>query len=417
MRMTRALLLSLLLAALAACATPYPPAGPSAGAQPTRPAASPQTAPEPAASPPGAPGIPVLSEAPPGTGSAAAVPSAPEKPAVPADPAAEGYALMKRVHEALSRPGEAFTTLSLARDLAGRLPEHPDAWLLLGWAARRAQSPVVANAAFRRAFELDGSRVEALFALGEVAAEAGSPAAVREHLVHAWKDSPGPESARRLAAADIAARRLDEARSLLSAARDALPGEEAIAGDLSAALDMAGNPAQALSVLPYREGMPTRLILSRVSLMLRQGQLEGAAIEIEKALSREDAGPGAILLLGILKMQRGDLPGAEEQFRALTAGYPGLPEGFLDLGLALRRQGKFADARAAYEAGLLARETPELHLNLGVLDELYLGDKAGARAHYRRYVELSGAGADRVRGWIEFLAPATGSAPGAGGKP
>ncbi len=348
------------------------------------------------------------------------------------DPLKEAVALATAVHQELtagSSPARASSTLELARDLAGRIPLSADSWLLLGWAGWKAGSRVAADAAFRKAYELDRTRTEALFALAEMSAEAGTLAGAHDHLARAWNDRPGPETARRLAAIDIATGRMDEARAVLSAAREASPADENLSADLSAAIDLAGNPAHALSVLPFHEGMPTRLLLARSSLQMRQGSLEGAAVDLEKALAREDAGPEAALLLGILKMQRGDLEGAEEQFRRLTATHPGLPEGYLNLGLTLRRQGRFADARAAYQAGLAARETADLHLNLGVLLELYLGDKAGARGHYRRFVEIGGAGADRVRGWAEYLAPVSGSesaaappsdrttAPAASGKP
>jgi tetratricopeptide (TPR) repeat protein len=407
--MRRGGLIHLLLAAVlaaAGCAAPSANLSPDALAGKTTPPGgvkADRSAP-PKAEPAAAPEQKVAIVAP------AGAPQPPPPP--PRDPVEDVVALAAAVHRGLSAPSPssgASSILDLARDLTGRIPSSPDAWLLLGWAGRRSGSPVVASAAFKKAYDLDRTRTEALFALSEMSAEAGTASGAHDHLARAWNDNPGPAVARRLAAADIATGRLDEARAVLAAAREAAPGDEELAADLSSVHDMAGDPAYALSVLPFREGMPTRLLLARTSLQMRQGNLEGAAVDLEKALAREDAGAGADLLLGVLKMQRGDLRGAEEQFRQVTAEHPDIPDGYLDLGLALRRQGRFADARAAYQAGLAAHASADLHLNLGVLFELYLGDKTVARDHYRRFVEMGGAGADRVRGWAEYLAPATGS--------
>lgn len=60
--------------------------------------------------------------------------------------------------------------------------------------------------------------------------------------------------------------------------------------------------------------------------------------------------------------------------------------------IAHREQGRFADARAAYERAIeLDPQCAACHLNLGVLHDLYLGDGERALALYERYLALTSA--------------------------
>ncbi len=400
-------ILALLLPLLAAaCVTPGGPGIVPAGSREAAPATA--TAP--------APTIPVIPAATPaaqlpGATSAplARLADAPPRPApASTDPALSALRLMREVREALDQPARSESALALARDLTALAPAHPYSWLLLGETARRAGNLASAAAALRKASELTPDPYP-LLALGATAAGAGSSLGEREWMVKAFRAEPTPANAQRLADADLRSGRLGEARSVLAAAYQANPGDPDLALNLAAVLEMGGNTAQALSVLTPGESQPTRLLLSRASLELRSGELEAASTHLDLALSREDAGADGLLLLGLLKMQRADLAGAEEQFRLVTRQHPERPEGHLHLGLALRRQGRFTDARGAYEEGLRVKESPELHLNLAVLLELYLGDKTGAQQHYRRFVEMKGPGADRVQGWIDYLAGQAGA--------
>jgi tetratricopeptide (TPR) repeat protein len=70
-------------------------------------------------------------------------------------------------------------------------------------------------------------------------------------------------------------------------------------------------------------------------------------------------------------------------------------------GVALREQGQFAKAREAYEQALKAdpNYAPAV-LNLGILQDLYLGDAPHALASYERYLALTPGGDAAVSKWV-----------------
>ena len=74
------------------------------------------------------------------------------------------------------------------------------------------------------------------------------------------------------------------------------------------------------------------------------------------------------------------------------------------LGVANRRLGRFAEARAAYErAMVLAPAYPTPQRNLGVLLDLYLGDPAAALRHYEQYQLLTGGTDPDTGPWLVEL--------------
>ena len=97
------------------------------------------------------------------------------------------------------------------------------------------------------------------------------------------------------------------------------------------------------------------------------------------------------------------------KFRKAIEAAPDKHEGYLNLGLSLRRQGLFTEAEKIYLQGIEAAPHPDLHLNLGVLYELYRGDNMKALHHYRSYLETGGGASDRVEGWVQYLEGVTAS--------
>lgn len=87
------------------------------------------------------------------------------------------------------------------------------------------------------------------------------------------------------------------------------------------------------------------------------------------------------------------------------------------LGVALRRDGRFADAQLAYEEALAQdpRATAPL-LNLAILHDLYLGDAARAEPLYRQWADQVPAEATQVNRWLAEIRtrkPATAAAASA----
>jgi Flp pilus assembly protein TadD len=102
---------------------------------------------------------------------------------------------------------------------------------------------------------------------------------------------------------------------------------------------------------------------------------------------------------------------SEDALRRATVLDPTNATAWSELGVTLRQEGKFTDARAAYGQALASDAAyPSAHRNLGVLLDLYLGDPAAALPEFERYKELSGEDKP-VSGWIAELRARTGVKP------
>lgn len=74
------------------------------------------------------------------------------------------------------------------------------------------------------------------------------------------------------------------------------------------------------------------------------------------------------------------------------------------LGVRHRKEGKFADAKAAYERALaLDPNHANAERNLAILQDLYLDNPAAALPHYERYQELTQGGDKEVTAWLTEL--------------
>jgi tetratricopeptide (TPR) repeat protein len=74
------------------------------------------------------------------------------------------------------------------------------------------------------------------------------------------------------------------------------------------------------------------------------------------------------------------------------------------LGIAYRKAGRFADARAAYERAIAADPTlADAECNLGILLDLYLDAPADALPHYERYQALAVQADPKVTAWVAEL--------------
>jgi len=217
--------------------------------------------------------------------------------------------------------------------------------------------------------------------------------------------------------------------------RDALPGASAPASapaKAASASAAAPSPAASASVVDAPKPASTgpiapateRAYYDALALM-RAGHAADAERGF-RALTKSDpdlAGPHANL--GLLARQAGHLPEAVSELEQATTLAPGLAVAWNQLGLAYRQSGEFTKARDAYQHAIaIDPNYATAVLNLGVLDDLYLGDSARALELYTRYLALTPAGDPVVAKWVADVknrkpasaAPAA-SAPAQAGAP
>ncbi len=186
--------------------------------------------------------------------------------------------------------------------------------------------------------------------------------------------------------------------------RDALPGSAASAPagaasaptSTAASAPVAAKPASTGPIAPA-----TQRAYDDALALMRAGHAADAERGL-RALTQSDpelAGPHANL--GMLARQAGRLPEAVSELEKATTLAPGLLVAWNQLGLAYRQSGEFTKARGAYDSALaLDANYATAVLNLGVLNDLYLGDGARALELYTRYLALTPGGDPVVTKWV-----------------
>ncbi|MDT8395774.1 MAG: tetratricopeptide repeat protein [bacterium] len=314
--------------------------------------------------------------------------------------AGEGTVLLARITKTLHE--EAVVDPVDAARVVELLPEDPGSWLAAGLASFRAGDLTAAMERLTRSAALDPVNPVTLMALGETAIEIGDLTRADHYFSIAHEASPTIQSANRLALLRIEGGYLESARDILQETLSAYPGDLMTRNNLAVALDMMGTTSVGINILAGDELADPRLLRTRALLELKEGHPDEATMDLETVF--EAGSPdGEWLLKGTADLQQGRLVQAEDKFRSAIVDQPSGHGGYLNLGLTLRRQGRFADAERTYLEGIQAAPDPDLHLNLGVLYELYRGDNIKALEHYRRYIESGGAASSRVEGWVKYL--------------
>ena len=137
--------------------------------------------------------------------------------------------------------------------------------------------------------------------------------------------------------------------------------------------------------------------------VMAAGDLLEAEFRFEEFILQYPGFPGAHANLAIIHAQNGNDKAAEDAITDALIIDPEHAPTLNQLGMLLRRQGKFRDAEAAYLKAVTARPDYALaHYNLGVLNELYLQRLDNALLHYEKYQSLSGDD-KQVEKWITDL--------------
>jgi Flp pilus assembly protein TadD len=159
---------------------------------------------------------------------------------------------------------------------------------------------------------------------------------------------------------------------------------------------------------PVKSGPPVDPLAQQAFDSAVRAQREGRDADAERgyraliAAHPELGGPHANL--GVLLLRADKPADAVAELEAATRLGPQQPLYFNQLGIAYRQQGQFAKARSAYETAIaLNPDAAAPTLNLGILNDLYLGDAARALELYTRYLALVPAGDPLVTRWVADL--------------
>ena len=186
----------------------------------------------------------------------------------------------------------------------------------------------------------------------------------------------------------------------LKAIKDAvMPGSAATAPSTSAV------PARTVAA---QSDAPVSAAAQRAFDEAARALRAGRAVDAERGFravaeaSPELGGPHANL--GLIYRQAGKLAESASELERAVKLNPRQPLYLNQLGITYRQQGRFAKARDAYESAMAldpAYAAPVL--NLGILNDLYLGDGQRALVLYDRYLALSPSGDAAVTKWVADL--------------
>jgi len=113
---------------------------------------------------------------------------------------------------------------------------------------------------------------------------------------------------------------------------------------------------------------------------------------------------GPCLNMALAYQQQGELEQAEEYFRKTLQINRNNLDAYNQYAIFLREQGRFQEAEQTYLQALQIWDFhADTHRNIGVLYDMYMGDRERALLHFHRYQELTGASDRTVAGWIADL--------------
>lgn len=137
---------------------------------------------------------------------------------------------------------------------------------------------------------------------------------------------------------------------------------------------------------------------------LRAGR-DAEALNLLTALTRDyPAMAGPWVNLGIVQYRAKQYEAARAAFQQALGVNPESAISFNYLGILSRIEGDFNQALEYYTNALAINlNYANAHLNMGILQELYLGQPEAALGHYKRYYVLTGEKDATVYGWIVDL--------------
>tara|TARA_R110002049_G_scaffold260299_4_gene436126 strand:+ start:405 stop:1070 length:666 start_codon:yes stop_codon:yes gene_type:complete len=144
-------------------------------------------------------------------------------------------------------------------------------------------------------------------------------------------------------------------------------------------------------------------LFEQAAAVMAAGDLLDAELRFKEFLLQYPGVAAAHVNIAIIHANNGNDDAARASIDQALAADPNFAPALNQLGMLLRRNGKFIEAEAAYlKAVTVSPEYALAHYNLGVLNELYLQRLDIALQHFEHYQELVG-GDEQVEKWIADL--------------
>ena len=198
----------------------------------------------------------------------------------------------------------------------------------------------------------------------------------------------------------------------LKAVKDAVTPTAATPAQAAASAPFAAKPVAAIA-----DEMPVNPAAQRsyeeANRALRAGRTADAERGYRALVQSNPELGGPHANLGVILRRAGKLPEAAAELEQAAKLSPKQPAYLNQLGITYRQLGQFDKARDAYERAIAADAAyAPATLNLGILNDMYLGDAKRAAELYDRYLALSPGGDAVVTKWLAELknrkaAPAT----------
>lgn len=153
--------------------------------------------------------------------------------------------------------------------------------------------------------------------------------------------------------------------------------------------DAAGaNSSAPVAAAPVAPPPPARAVadFNRAVGLVKAGKDDEAELEFQQIAAGYPNYPGALVNLGILYRKHGDLAKSDQSLHQAVQRDANDAEGWTELGVTLRQEGKFHDAAEAYNHAISANPNfAPAYRNLAIVLDLYLGDTAAALAAMEHY--------------------------------
>ena len=201
-------------------------------------------------------------------------------------------------------------------------------------------------------------------------------------------------------------RRFTEIRSVIAAALALVVLAGCASGGPAKAPESRGTAASPVAPgEPGEETVPPQVqtLYEQAVASMAAGDYVDAELRFKEFQLQYPGYPGAYVNLAIIHANNDDDAAVRTNLDAALALNPNHPAALNQLGMLLRKNGKFIEAEAAYlKAVTVSPDYALAHYNMGVLNELYLQRLDVALQNFETYQELVGED-KQVAKWIADL--------------